>query len=229
MTIRTMHRFIKFTSTNYKIIVVPLFAYGSICIGNHMYKKQHNTVEKINPHEEHLIHDEHFINNNHYIDCRGLDKYDVFCHLYNSSKPLGLGLLQGEYKIMNRELAKVILDHNSNIDYCKGRPIKTNFNTFPYLHSDGYDSRNGPYDSRNGPHDTMSKLIKELMDNKVISTKIPDQVSDREFIRTMKQCGSHNIPKETVPVSEHNVGTKKSNKYIGGYNFIPFTFLYPRQ
>ncbi len=238
-----MYRIFKFASIIYPIIAVPLLAYGTISFANHFFQKQQKiskeedkqdkiSKEEDKQHKKDLFS---FKNTKYYIDCTGLNKYDVFAHLYNSSKPLGMGLLQGEYKSFDREQAKLILDQNPKIDYCKGRPIKINFETWPFLDFDGFDSRNGV-------PGTMDRLILELKNNKKISTQIPEPVSDDEFVKTMKDCGFHAVPKQnnTKKISlrsEINQGfeennnvmnkTNKSKKYFDRFVFTENTFPYP--
>lgn len=119
-----------------------------------------------------------------YIDCTGLNPYDVLAHLYNSSSnPIGMGLTQAEYTAMDREEAKKILDETLCLDYVKGRPIKVNFESWPYLHPCGYDSRNG-----NGSEKMMRKLITDLRESGKISTNIPEKKTQQEIDDTVAEC-----------------------------------------
>jgi len=108
------------------------------------------------------------VDRSQYIDCRDLDPYDVLRHLYNSSKPRGLGALHGKYLPMDHQEAKHLLDNQQVFDHIHGRPIKTSFRTWPYLYPVGYDRSNQPL--------TMSTLISELKETGIVSLSVPDHV-----------------------------------------------------
>lgn len=124
--------------------------------------------------------DKHVLDNlSNYVDCTDLDPYDVFAHLYNSSRPMGLGVLEAKYVAMNQMEAKDLLDISYTADYIYGRPIKTSFNNWPFLHPRGYDNYNG------GPG-TMQRLIKELRETNKISTKVPEECPEQELKKLAK-------------------------------------------
>jgi hypothetical protein len=77
------------------------------------------------------------------IDISDLNKADVLAALYNSAKPLGMGMLHYDPKPMTREQAEGLLKGNDlYFDYVKGRVIKVGLkgDSFdPWL----YDRDNG--------------------------------------------------------------------------------------
>jgi len=91
----------------------------------------------------------------HIISCKPLSSGAVLAMLYNNSKPLGMGVHAYDPTPMTAEVAEEILAKNPNPDYCKGRPIKTNFAFYPIL-----DSRS--FDRNNGGTGTMKKLVSHL-------------------------------------------------------------------
>jgi hypothetical protein len=111
-----------------------------------------------------------------YIDCTGLNPYDVLAHLYNSSQPLGMGYFQAKYTVMNRKEAKKILDEKLSLDYVHGRPIKIDFESWPYLYPKYYDGRNG-----NKNDGTMRKLITDLRESGEISINVPRKITQQEI------------------------------------------------
>jgi hypothetical protein len=86
------------------------------------------------------------------IDIKGLDKAAVLAALYNNSRPVGLGLLHFNPKLMTVEEAREIMTNGSAVDYCKlqktsfdylnGRVMKVNLSQ-DALDPWGYDRDNG--------------------------------------------------------------------------------------
>lgn len=59
------------------------------------------------------------------MNIRGLNKAAVLAALYNSAKPLGMGWLHYDSRIMTVEEAeKVIAEYGLSFDYHKGRVMK---------------------------------------------------------------------------------------------------------
>jgi hypothetical protein len=108
------------------------------------------------------------VDKSQYIDCQDLDPYDVLRHLYNSTKPRGLGAIQGKYLPMDYQEARHLLDNQQVFDHIYGRPIKTSFKSWPYLHPAQYDRSNAPL--------TMSSLISELKKTGIVSLSVPEYV-----------------------------------------------------
>jgi hypothetical protein len=63
------------------------------------------------------------------VSIKGLNKADVLCALYNHARPVGLGFLQVDDKIMDRETAEQILADRTGFEYLKGRPLKISLAT----------------------------------------------------------------------------------------------------
>lgn len=143
-----------------------------------LYQMQYQVQYLINPHKFYPMKpvDKHVLDDpSGYIDCTDLDPYNVLAHLYNSSKPMGLGVIQAKYVAMDHQTAKDILDSGPVTDYIYGRPIKVSFENWPFLYPGGYDQKNG--------HGMMQKLINELRETGTISTKIPENNPKKEFDR----------------------------------------------
>jgi hypothetical protein len=88
------------------------------------------------------------------VSIKGLNKADVLCALYNHARPVGLGFLQVDDKIMDRETAEQILADRTGFEYLKGRPLKISLakdDVSPF----GYDRDQG------GPG-TVARLIDRL-------------------------------------------------------------------
>ncbi len=147
------------------------------------YQIQYKILQMINPKKFYPNKpvDKNVLNNSsEYVDCTGLDPYDVMAHLYNSSKPKGMGVFEAKYVPMDHDTAKSILDSNSNTDYVYGRPIKTSFYNWPFLYPKTYDKYNGD-------KGMMCKLINELKTTGKVSMQIPDEQPEYEFNRMMKE------------------------------------------
>lgn len=89
------------------------------------------------------------------VDCTGLAKEEVLAHLYNNAKSVGMGYLQAKTEPMSIHEAHTQLSTNSRFDYLHGRPLKINFDQYPYLTSHLYDRDQGGTG-------TMARLIDEL-------------------------------------------------------------------
>jgi hypothetical protein len=76
------------------------------------------------------------------IDIAKLNKADVLCALYNSSQPLGLGILHYTPENMQRPEAEELLKQTKTFDYLKGRVMKVDLS--------GDELRVGSYDRDNG-------------------------------------------------------------------------------
>lgn len=64
-------------------------------------------------------------------------------HLYNASKPLGLGILQYDPKDMSEKEAAELLKEQSYFDYLKGRVMKVNLSSDNEFDEWLYDRDNG--------------------------------------------------------------------------------------
>lgn len=76
------------------------------------------------------------------ISLKGLNKAAVLASLYNVSRPLGMGFMSYDPKPMTVEEAQKILEHDTDLDYLKGRVMKINLSgeeLDPWL----YDRDNG--------------------------------------------------------------------------------------
>lgn len=61
------------------------------------------------------------------IDISNKNKADVLAALYNSAKPVGMGIVQYDPTPMTREIAEYVIEKMGYyFDYLKGRPIKCN-------------------------------------------------------------------------------------------------------
>jgi hypothetical protein len=119
--------------------------------------------------------------NYEYIDARGLSKPCILAELYNNSKPLGMGIHQYKKDVMTVEEARELLRIEQNLDYVKGRPIKTNFAYYPYF--DSYT-----YDKRNENPGLMQKCIDNLK-NGVVTNIIPREMPTQDGLNeTTKLC-----------------------------------------
>ena len=84
------------------------------------------------------------------VDFTGFEPGVVLAELYNSSRPVGMGLLQYRPEIMTPGEAQNLLEDESEFfipinkyfDYLRGRPLKTSFKYFPKLESIGFDESN---------------------------------------------------------------------------------------
>jgi hypothetical protein len=77
------------------------------------------------------------------IDIKGIDKAELLAGLFNRSKPLGLGFLQGTPQEMTVEEARdIIASGQLDFDYLKGRPMKINIDG-DTLNTWGYDGKLG--------------------------------------------------------------------------------------
>ena len=63
---------------------------------------------------------------------------EVLLKLWESTTPLGLGYMYSSRNV-TLEDAKKQLEESTYVDYFYGKPIKTDFSTFPILDSMGYD------------------------------------------------------------------------------------------
>ena len=116
------------------------------------------------------------------VDCGTLSSGEVLAHLYNNSKPLGMGMFQYEAKAMSASEAEKYLKSKKHVDYCKGRPIKTSFNNYPKLDSWDFDRDNG------GPG-TMKSLIDQLKKTGEVSTKVPCPApTESKLKETLAEC-----------------------------------------
>jgi len=91
------------------------------------------------------------------INIEGLDKAEVLASLYNSSKPLGLGILHFKNEDMGVKEAKELLQENTYFDYLHGRVMKVDLK--------GTDIRVGMYDRDNG-EGAFASVISSLRENK---------------------------------------------------------------
>jgi hypothetical protein len=116
------------------------------------------------------------------INCGTLAKGVVLAHLYNNSKPLGMGLYQYKAKAMTKADANKLLEGNNYFDYLHGRPMKINFSNYPELDPWGYDRDNGGTG-------TMEHLVGELKNGKGISFDVPrEEPSQEELDGTLEKC-----------------------------------------
>ena len=88
------------------------------------------------------------------INISGLNKAEILAALYNSSKPLGYGILQFDPTPMTVDEAAELLKHTTNFDYLKGRVMKINLSG-DELDTWGYSRDIG----ENAAEDIVSKLI----------------------------------------------------------------------
>ena len=90
------------------------------------------------------------------IDIKGLNKAEILAGLYNSSKPLGMGVLYYNPMDMSIQEAQKIIDQDiTDFDYLQGRVMKVNLST-DVLDSWGYDR-----DIGNGACEAVINHIKE--------------------------------------------------------------------
>lgn len=77
------------------------------------------------------------------INIKGIEKWKVLKALYDSAKPLGMGILFADNEPMTQEMAQNLIKDGSHFDYVKGRVMKV------WLDGDEFDER--LYDRDNGP------------------------------------------------------------------------------
>ena len=75
--------------------------------------------------------------------CENISKEELLCELYNSQTPFGMGIFQSCDKTLNIEASTEILINSNFIDYLHGVAIKINFNNFPIIDYQKFESRNG--------------------------------------------------------------------------------------
>lgn len=73
----------------------------------------------------------------------GADLGAALAALYNASKPVGFGLAQYDPEEMTPQQGWRELRQGAFVDYCKGRPIKMNFEEETPCRVDLYDGLNG--------------------------------------------------------------------------------------
>lgn len=76
------------------------------------------------------------------MNIKGLNKAAILASLYNSSQPLGLGILHYDPTPMTNEVAESLLKEQTFFDYLKGRVMKVD------LSGDELDTR--AYNRDNG-------------------------------------------------------------------------------
>jgi len=75
--------------------------------------------------------------------CENISKEELLCELYNSQTPFGMGIFQSCDKTLTIEDTTKILSNSDFIDYLHGVAIKINFNNFPIIDYEKFESRNG--------------------------------------------------------------------------------------
>ncbi len=77
------------------------------------------------------------------INIKGLNKAKVLAELYNSSKPLGMGILQYVPGNMSESEAAELLKKSTYFDYLKGRVMKVDLSSDEGFEEYLYDRDNG--------------------------------------------------------------------------------------
>jgi hypothetical protein len=75
--------------------------------------------------------------------CENISKEELLCELYNSQSAFGMGIFQSCDKTLSIEDASTLLSNSNFIDYLHGVAIKINFNNFPIIDYEKFESRNG--------------------------------------------------------------------------------------
>jgi hypothetical protein len=76
------------------------------------------------------------------LDISGKKKAEILAALYNSSRPLGMGILHYKSETMTVQEASAILQKDTCFDYLMGRVMKVNLSS-DTLDTWGYDRDNG--------------------------------------------------------------------------------------
>ena len=119
-----------------------------------------------------------------------MTKAQCLLNLWNATNPLGLGRLSS-HNTPTLADAQHALDECERIDYWIGKPIKTNFESYPVLNRRGYDRDAGAGKMQNvadgvadyiGPSKKLNKHdkvnVKNEADNsiKIVSMSSPSQI-----------------------------------------------------
>ena len=83
----------------------------------------------------------------------GLTKEEVLCALYNSAKPLGLGIFQFVADEMDLEEARKLLNQRTYFDYLCGRVMKVDLSGDEGFEEGLYDRDNGEGAAQNALDD----------------------------------------------------------------------------
>lgn len=114
------------------------------------------------------------------VDASGLEDSEVLAELYNSAKPLGMGIYQYKAEVMDTNEATLLLTKGKQFDYVFGRCMKVDFSNYPILNSSSFD-----YEYGKG---TMQRSIDNVRNKTLTSTYPRDVPTQQELDETINKC-----------------------------------------
>lgn len=128
------------------------------------------------------------------IDISNKDKAEVLAGLYNSSQPMGMGMLQYDPTPMTVEIARKILEKTQSFDYLKGRPLKINLeeniiSVYGYNHDNAKGLAQKVISGCRNINDIGKDQLKRLSDqfNDQIKKEIEKEIEKKQKERQKEQ------------------------------------------